>query len=194
MGSYKKGVLLLTYLTSFYGFIAALFYFNGFGGLIGGTFFLDLKTVEGIGDDVPLAIVSGLIFLWLLFGVVYIANKYSSSYNVVDYETENVKNLVAATNQDYMYHKVATDNGPKKSNMEMVLYVLGLFIFGGLLFTSIIEASFYIEEYSTYKLWEFRISTIFIAILYFLIVYFYHKKSKKLLSEQTTMNKYKKSS
>lgn len=193
MGSYKKGVLLLTYLTSFYVLIAALFYFNGFGGSIGGTFFAELKTVEGIGDDVPVAIASGLVFLWLLFGAVYVVNKYPSSYHV-DYDRENVKNLVAATNEDDMYHKIGTNNGPKKSNVEMTLYVLGLFIFCGLLFTSIINASFYIEKYSTYTLWEFRISTILIANLYFLIVYLYHKKSNKLLSEQTTMNKYKKSS
>ncbi|WP_088106013.1 hypothetical protein [Halalkalibacter urbisdiaboli] len=194
MGSYKKGVLLLSYLTAFYGLIAVLCYFNGFGGLIGGTFFSDLNSVKGIGDDVPLAIASGLVFLWLLFGAFYVVNKYFSSYNVVDYETENVKNLVAATNEDDRFHKIGTNNGPKKANTEMVLYVLGLFIFCGLLFTSIIDASFYIEKYSTYTLWEFRISTILIAILYFLIVYFYHKKSNKLLSVLATMNKYKKSS
>ncbi|WP_026674792.1 hypothetical protein [Alkalihalobacterium bogoriense] len=56
------------------------------------------------------------------------------------------------------------------------LYVIGLFIFGGMALTSMIDASFYIEKYSVEKLWHYRIFIMCSAVVYYSLVILYYRK------------------
>ncbi len=95
MGEDMKGLLIVTIA---YTFIAALFYFDGFGGLVRGTFFTNVKTIKGVGEQLPLAFGVGLAYFWALLGSVY----YLTNSNTV--QKENVDNgnseaLVAASKE-----------------------------------------------------------------------------------------------
>lgn len=69
----------LLVLTIIYVFVGGLFYFNGFY-LIGGNFFVEVKSIEKIGEQVPLALGMGLVYLWVL---VVCINRFNISQNHV---------------------------------------------------------------------------------------------------------------
>ncbi len=72
----------------------------------------------------------------------------------------------------------------KSVDTKKVVYMLGAIIFGGLLLVSIIDANFYIEEYSLYTLWEFRFFTVIIGTVYYLLTYLYYRYQKKASNEK----------
>lgn len=69
----------LLVLTIIYVLVGGLFYFNGFY-LIGGNFFVEVKSIEKIGEQVPLALGMGLVYLWVL---VVCINRFNISQNNV---------------------------------------------------------------------------------------------------------------
>ncbi|MDT8861155.1 hypothetical protein N0O92_13010 [Alkalihalobacillus sp. MEB130] len=73
-------------------------------------------------------------------------------------------------------------NQVKPVDTKKVLYMLGIFIFSGLLLSSFLDANHYLEEYSLYTLWEFRIFTVCSAVLYFILVHYYHRRKKTIIN------------
>ncbi|WP_216827542.1 hypothetical protein [Alkalihalobacterium elongatum] len=64
----------------------------------------------------------------------------------------------------------------KPMKVKKLLYLIGIFIFGGMLLASIIDANLYVEKYSRAKLWEFRFFTVGSAIFYYLMVFILNKE------------------
>ncbi|KMJ55289.1 hypothetical protein AB685_28035 [Bacillus sp. LL01] len=64
-------------------------------------------------------------------------------------------------------------------NTEKLLYMIGFIIFGGMFLSSIIDANFYIEEYSPARLLEFRLFAGGGAIVYFTIVFLMNRKQRR---------------
>ncbi|MDG5790005.1 hypothetical protein QA612_21340 [Evansella sp. AB-P1] len=174
MKAYKDGVKLLCYLTGGYGLVTVLFLYNGF---VGWAFYSDLQEMEGVGN-VPFAIGVSLVFIWLLFGAVYLFNK---NFNIKSKNiNDKVKDLVAVTiEKGSLSSSTETQPSPYQFNnlsMKNLLYMLGTFIFGGLMLASFIDANHYLEKYSLYTLWEFRICILLFTGIYFVIVYLFHQK------------------
>ncbi|KHF39992.1 hypothetical protein [Halalkalibacter okhensis] len=63
----------------------------------------------------------------------------------------------------------------KVVQVDKLMYVIGIFIFGGLLLASFLDATFYIEEYSWEHLITFRVVIAATSAIYYLLVYFYHR-------------------
>lgn len=65
---------------------------------------------------------------------------------------------------------------PKAVNMKKLMYLIGMMIFGGMFLTSIIDANFYVEYYSSEKLWQYRIFIGVSALIYFGLVFVLNRK------------------
>jgi hypothetical protein len=64
-------------------------------------------------------------------------------------------------------------------NTEKLLYMIGFIIFGGMFLSSIIDATFYIEEYSPARLLEFRLFAGGGAIVYYALVFLMNRKQRR---------------
>ncbi|MBU9722826.1 MULTISPECIES: hypothetical protein [Bacillaceae] len=180
MTAYKRGVKLLTYLSIIYGIVGILFLSNGFGGLIGGSFFSNFKLIEGVGQTVPVALLLSLVFIWGLFGSVFVIKKYSHE-STFDKKVghPNIAQTETAATDEYieMSRNVNAISVYRRKTINL-LYILGLFFLGGWLLTSFIYADFYLDKYSLNFLWEFRISILVFMIVYLTIVYLFNRKRK----------------
>ncbi|MDE5413364.1 hypothetical protein [Alkalihalobacterium chitinilyticum] len=67
-------------------------------------------------------------------------------------------------------------NYKQPMSTKKLMYMIGLFIFGGMLLASIIDSSLYLEKYSAAKLWEFRLFTIGSAAVYYGLVFLMNRK------------------
>ncbi|MDT8861154.1 hypothetical protein N0O92_13005 [Alkalihalobacillus sp. MEB130] len=85
-------------ITIFYVFVSSLFYFNGFNGFIGGDFFMNVKSIYRVGEQVPLALGLGLVYFWALLGSVYYLT--NSKARVKDEESRDSEELIAASKED----------------------------------------------------------------------------------------------
>ncbi|RXJ04528.1 hypothetical protein DS745_03860 [Anaerobacillus alkaliphilus] len=168
MNPYKSGVLLISFLTILYAIIAIIFTLND--SFLRSDFVSDVMAIKGVGNDVPVALGVAMSFIWLLFGAVYLKNKKVP----LAQETGQARELIAATNESVETRNMV--NNDQRLNTKLVWYMIGSFIFGGLLTVSLIDANFYINKYSEAKLLEFRIATVGFALSYFLIAYMYFQK------------------
>ncbi|MFA9455954.1 hypothetical protein ACERJO_04200 [Halalkalibacter sp. AB-rgal2] len=64
-------------------------------------------------------------------------------------------------------------------NPKQVMYILGAFIFGGLLLVSFIHAGFYAEHYSTSFLWQFRGTILGAAVIFFALTVFLNRQTSE---------------
>ncbi|WP_078552862.1 hypothetical protein [Bacillus alkalicellulosilyticus] len=182
----KQAVRLLSLLSLFYGGIAVIFYFNGFNGGIGGSFVADLKAlypaeenvppVNGV-QNIPLAVGISLAFLWGLFYSVYFINGKTRTVLTGKHEEVTFREIAATGETVNETLQLDSDN----LQMKLLLFLMGVVIFGGLLLTSFIDSSFYIKKYSVDHLWDFRIFTVSLGSFYFLLVYLYYRRKNKIV-------------
>lgn len=82
-------------LTLIYSLVGAFFYFNGIMS-VGNSFVTEVKSIEKVGEKIPFALGIGLVYLWVLVGVIkYFNQTLIKSSKLV--ATENSEDLVASS-------------------------------------------------------------------------------------------------